>query len=600
MNDVLVPHQAIGLESLLPDSCVSPTVSRPQAQHPENPQAPAPTLRYGEFLSAVRVKQRLVSYNQVHAEVGRHARAPGLRLIDLHRLLTPYASVRFLEQVRAVVPLALFLALFQIAALRSTVRQGDEIAFGMLAVMLGLMLFMEGVKYGLMPFSENIGFKLPDRSPTTVVLAFAFLLGGIATFAEPAIGALRAAGAGLEPARTPWLHLLLTRYPDRLVLAVGAGVGAAVVLGMLRFIYAWRMKTLVIAVLVPCLAASVYAGLDPRLAPILGLAWDCGAITTGPVTVPLVLALGIGVAAAAGQQDNPLSGFGIVTLASLIPAMAVILVAVGLVAEVPDPAALPALIGAPGAPAWWEETPVSEMLASVRAIAPLILLLWLAQRFVLGEKLAHRQLVAYGVVVAVLGMTLFNLGLTIGLIPLGDQAGNVVPSAFNAVGGSEPLYPYPFGVALTLLFAAAIGYGATIAEPALNAMGTTVENLTDGAYPRRLLIQAVAVGVALGTALGVAKIIFQWPMLPLLLGAYTVALACTLLSVEEYVSLAWDSAGVTTGPVTVPLVLALGLGLSKAVGAAEGFGILAMASAGPIISVLAVGLWIRRRSAGEV
>ena len=111
--------------------------------------------------------------------------------------------------------------------------------------------------------------------------------------------------------------------------------------------------------------------------------------------------------------------------------------------------------------------------------------------------------------------------------------------------------------------------------------------------------QAVAAGVATGTAMGVAKIIFQWPMLPLLLGAYSVALVCTVLSMEEYVSLAWDSAGVTTGPVTVPLVLALGLGLSKAVGAAEGFGILAMASAGPIISVLAVGLWIRHRSTGE-
>ena len=555
-----------------------------------------PRLRYGEFLSTVRVRQHQVSYNDVHAEVVRHKRSPRLRLIDLHRLLTPYVSVRFFEQLRAVVPLALFLALFQIAALRVSVREGNEITIGILAVIVGLMLFMDGVKYGLMPFAENIGFKLPARASTTVVLAFAFLLGAIATFAEPAIGALRAAGSGLDPARTPWLHLLLTRYPDRLVLAVGAGVGVSVVLGMLRYIFSWPMKKLVIAVLLPCLAASVYAGLDPRLAPILGLAWDCGAITTGPVTVPLVLALGIGVAAAADQQDNPLSGFGIVTLASLFPAIAVILVGAGLVAEVPDPSLLPPLAGAAEA-GWWQETPAAETLAALRAIAPLVLLLWLAQRFAVGESLAHRQLIAYGVVVAVLGMTLFNLGLTVGLIPLGDQAGSVVPSAFNAPDGAHPLYPYPFGVGLTLAFAAAIGYGATIAEPALNAMGVTVQNLTDGAFPRRLLIQSVAAGVALGTALGVAKIIFGWPMLPLLLAAYSIALACTVLSEEEYVSLAWDSAGVTTGPVTVPLVLALGLGLSTAVGATEGFGILAMASAGPIISVLLVGLWIRHRRA---
>jgi len=467
----------------------------------------------------------------------------------------------------------------------------------MLAVMLGLMLFMDGVKYGLMPFSENIGFNLPDRATPAVVLGFAFLLGGIATFAEPAIGALRAAGSGVDPLRAPWLHLLLTRHPDRLVLAVGIGVGLAVVVGMLRFFFNWRMKTLIIATLLPCLALTAYAGFDPKLAPIVGLAWDCGAITTGPVTVPLVLALGIGVAAAAGQEDNPLAGFGIVTLASLFPAIAVILVGIGLVGEVPDPAALPPIVGAGGTAGWWDETPFAELVAALRAIGPLILLLWLVQRVLVGEAVKQRNIIAYGVVVAVLGMAVFNLGLTVGLIPLGNQAGATVPSAFSANGGGEALYPYPVGISLTLLFAAALGYGATVAEPALNAMGVTVENLTDGAFPRKLLIQAVAAGVALGIAVGVAKIVFQWPIMPMLLAGYALALTATLWSSEEYVALAWDSAGVTTGPVTVPLVLALGLGLGQAAGAAEGFGVLAMASLGPIVSVLLVGFWIRRRAA---
>jgi hypothetical protein len=555
-------------------------------------------LRYGEFLGAVRVKQRRVSYRDVHADAGHGKRhAPRLRLLDIHRLLTPYVSVRFFEQLRAVVPLALFLALFQIAALRADVQQGELIAFGMLAVMVGLMLFMDGVKYGLMPFSENIGFNLPNRATPAVVLGFAFLLGAVATYAEPAIGALRAAGSGVDPLRAPWLHLLLTRYPDRLVLAVGIGVGLAVVVGMLRFFFAWRMKTLIIATLFPCLALTAYAGFDPRLAPIIGLAWDCGAITTGPVTVPLVLALGIGVAASAGQEDNPLAGFGIVTLASLFPAIAVMLVGIGLVGEVPNPAALPAIVGAGDTAAWWNETPVAELVAALRAIGPLILLLWLVQRFLVGDAVKQRNIIAYGVIVAVLGMALFNLGLSIGLIPLGNQAGGTVPSAFSSAAGGEALYSYPIGIGLTLVFAATLGYGATVAEPALNAMGVTVENLTDGAFPKQLLIQAVATGVALGIAVGVAKIVFGWSMLPLLLVGYSVALAATLGSSEEYVALAWDSAGVTTGPVTVPLVLALGLGLGQAVGAAEGFGILAMASLGPILSVLLVGFWIRRTAA---
>ena len=548
-------------------------------------------MRYGEFLSAVRVKQRRVSYKDVHEDAGRQPRARRLRLIDVHRLLTPYVSVRFFEQLKSVVPLALFLALFQVAALRADVRESELISFGMLAVMLGLMLFMDGVKYGLMPFSESIGFNLPNRASPVVVLAFAFLLGGIATFAEPAIGALRAAGAGVDPLRAPLLHHLLKNYPDRVVAAVGMGVGLAVVVGMLRFFFGLRMKLLVIATLIPCMAMTAYAGFDPRLASIVGLAWDCGAITTGPVTVPLVLALSIGVAAATGQEDNPLAGFGIVTLASLFPAFAVIVVAISLADTLPGGAAAAAMAGMDVAPTWLDETPVAELAAALRAIAPLILLLWLVQRFILGESAKQRNIIAYGVVVAVLGMAMFNLGLTVGLIPLGNQAGATVPAAFS---GGEALYPYPIGIGLTLAFAATLGYGATVAEPALNAMGVTVENLTDGAFPKKLLIQAVAVGVAMGIALGVAKIVFQWSILPLLLVGYCIALVCTLGSSEEYVALAWDSAGVTTGPVTVPLVLALGLGLGQAVGAAEGFGILAMASLGPILSVLSVGFWIQR------
>jgi hypothetical protein len=122
-----------------------------------------------------------------------------------------------------------------------------------------------------------------------------------------------------------------------------------------------------------------------------------------------------------------------------------------------------------------------------------------------------------------------------------------------------------------------------------------VQNLTDGALQKKTLVYSVAAGVGLGTTAGVAKVVFDLPLAWLLLPAYALALLLTLLSSEEYVNLAWDSAGVTTGPVTVPLVLAMGLGLGSAVDAVEGFGILAMASVGPIITVLAVSQWIQIR-----
>ncbi len=177
------------------------------------------------------------------------------------------------------------------------------------------MFFMEGLKLGLMPFGELIGHTLPRKSPLPLVLFITLLLGIGVTFAEPAIGALKTAGQNVSPAQAPYLWALLNEWTTALVLAIGASVGLAAVLGTLRFLYGWSLKPLIYASLVPVLGLTFYAAADPELASVLGLAWDAGAVTTGPVTVPLVLALGIGIAAAAGRADAGLSGFGIVTLA---------------------------------------------------------------------------------------------------------------------------------------------------------------------------------------------------------------------------------------------------------------------------------------------
>ncbi len=553
------------------------------------------TIRYGSFLGAIRRHHRQISYNEVVAlERSTPPARSRLRLVDLHRLLTPYVSVRFAEQLRAVLPLAMMLIGFQALALRTSPDEAETIFLGIGAVMLGLMFFMEGVKLGLMPFAENIGFLMPERSSALTILAFGGLLGGAATFAEPAIGALQAAGAGLSAERAGLLKALLGPYANWLVLAVAGSVGLAVILGLLRSMFGWRLKAMVLIIVPACLGLTVYASGQPGLDRVVALAWDCGGITTGPVTVPLVLAVGIGVAASAGRGGNPLSGFGIVTLASLLPVIGVLGVAIYLAGQ--GHLAVPHPLGAEKQ--WFQETPAAEMLASLRAILPLVLLLFVVQRLLLRQPVKHGSVLIYGILMALLGMMVFSLGLTAGLVELGNQAGNNVPWAFapHRESGAPPLYPRLLGLTMTLIFAFAIGYGATVAEPALNAMGMTVDNLTDGAFKKRLLVHAVALGVGLGAALGVAKILFDLPLARLLLGAYSLALILTILSREELVNLAWDSAGVTTGPVTVPLLLALGVGLAEAVGAVEGFGILAMCSVGPIISVLSFGLWIDWRA----
>ena len=167
----------------------------------------------------------------------------------------------------------------------------------------------------------------------------------------------------------------------------------------------------------------------------------------------------------------------------------------------------------------------------------------------------------------------------------------------------SPLYVFAVGIPIFIVFAWVLGFGATLTEPALNALDLTVENLTNGAFRKQTLMYAVSFGVAFGIAVGVLKIIFGLPVAYLLVPAYLGGTVLTAFSSEEFVNVAWDSAGVTTDPVTVPLVLAMGLGLGDAVTAIEGFGILSMASIGPILSVLSTGLWVqwtakRRNQAG--
>ncbi len=665
------------------------------------------------------------------------------------RLLGVYARDRLFAQVKAVGPIVAYLILFQTLVLGIPVAEAGVIALGLGLVVVGLAFFMEGLLLGLMPLGETIGLKLPERSGLVAILAFAFILGVGSTFAEPAIGVLRAAGAAIRPWDAPLLFLILDQYADWLVYSVGIGVGIAVVIGMLRFLNDWSLKPFIF-VLVPLAALlTLWCQFDPNLVHVVGLAWDSGAVTTGPVTVPLVLALGIGVSRVVSAGEGESQGFGVVTLASLVPIIAVLGLALLLQSRAPapmteeaffspenretalalfegdaerfhgyafqhgsdasqrrlfdnadamaaklaaygaDPALRVQAFGSEGAFRDWLENRADagqrrllaesaeaggaptgitsrvgpSISAAVQAILPLTLFLVVVLRLFLRFRLPRLDEVLLGIGFAVAGMSLFNLGIDLGLARLGDQVGGKLPAAFNqialpeerqtiapfdpsvvqrAVGAEGETIEFFFaqrertivpltyeashydaesgeysylprlgplfgsdgeplaGIAVVLLFAFIMGYAATLAEPALNALGMTVEQITAGSFRKTLLMQAVAVGVGLGILLGMAKIVWNLPLAWLVIPPYALLMLLTALSSEEFVNIGWDSAGVTTGPITVPLVLALGLGIGGQAGVVEGFGVLAMASVCPILSVLLVGLVVTRRHRNEL
>lgn len=604
-------------------------------------------------------------------------------------ILWPYVRDNLFDQIKSIWFIVAYLLLFQVAVLGFPVVHALMIGVGIVVVAFGLMFFMEGLRLGLMPLGETIGAVLPRRSTLPWILLFAFLLGIGATFAEPAIAVLREAGRGVRAAEAPLLYSLLNDFADQLVFAVGAGVGVAVLTGILRFFYGWSLKVLVIPLVLGLCILTVFADANPVLAPTLGLAWDCGAVTTGPVTVPLVLALGIGVCRIVSDGDTSHAGFGIVTLASLAPIFAVLLLALfhysqadyygaanyagapaPAVAVLPEPvpaeqargiydpispeafnrflatgaldeayriryeggerALVDGRIVLRGSEVILEKLPAEQaeiispeiwdpgqdigarllesLQLAARAIVPLGLFLLLTLKIVLRDRIQNRDELLIGLAFAVFGMTLFALGITLGLSPLGAQLGSNVPATFAELTpwGMErtagPLFDSPtYGKFIAIVFGFFLGYGATLAEPALNALGNTVETITVGAFRKSLLMQSVAIGVGIGIGAGVLKIAYNLPLAWLLVPAYLFLLLLTAVSSEEFVNFGWDSAGVTTGPITVPLVLAMGLGIGANVpGVSDGFGVLALASVGPIITVLTVGFIVSRTSRTSV
>jgi len=671
-------------------------------------------------------------------------------------LLVPYIKKRIIAQIQSVALIVIYLLSFQTIVLNIAIDEAAIVAVGITVVVLGLALFMEGLLLGLMPLGEVIGFKMPQKTKLPVTLTFAFVLGMAATFAEPAVGILKVAGTSVKAWDAPLLFAVLNKYSNHLVYSVGLGVGIAVLFGMLRFLYGWSLKPF-IYILVSILSAfSFWALFQPNMRFLTGLAWDCGAVTTGPVTVPLVLALGIGVCRTVSRGTSESAGFGVVTLASLFPILAVLFLGAFYLNGVPqpmeeanffarknqakvlnmfngrneligyalqnaqpssqialfngsqkklhkfigrlkkepnlrhsvfgkediellenwavqkgtewqrlaifcEPNALKEAVGSYSDIKSIKTDPTDVLLrngkAAVQAIVPLTLFFFLVLFLVLRDRLPKRDEIILGVILAVVGMGLFSIGIELGLSKLGNSVGTNIPSSFKRIlltnerqtinnfnegiiqtaikpdGKEEKFFytsikneyvPIPFdqssydpinknylytptkgplfggeegiwGFLVVLLFAFIMGYGATLAEPALNALGIKVEELTVGTFKRSLLMQAVASGVGLGMLLGVAKIIWNVPLVFLLVPPYLLLLIITKKSTEEFVNIAWDSAGVTTGPITVPLVLAIGLGIGQQVNVVEGFGVLAMASVCPILAVLLVGLYVNKR-----
>jgi len=613
------------------------------------------------------------------------------------RMIGAYLWSRIASQLRSGIPIVLYLLVVQIVVMSVPVREWPLVAAGVTMVIIGLAAFLEGLMLSVMPVGELCGLSLPRRLSTTGILTVVLLLGVLATAAEPSVVVLQRIGKTVTPWDAPLLFALLGHRSLLLVIAIGAGVGIAFALGMLRLLLRWSVKPMLMASVLAVLGVTIWARAEPNLALLCGLAWDAGAVTTSDVTVPLMLALGVGISRMSGQREDEASGFGAVAMASLVPVVTVLIIGAALLPTVPQPmtraeflagnqettinqlfggrrafelwasdnltpAELEAWGGgrpavASGAPATEAPSPsgpvwpvfIDSAIMSLLAVIPLAAFLVIIVRVVLRRQLPWPDEALLGVALCVVGMTVFTTGVEIGLKRLGEQSGESLPGLFRAldrpdeavalrsfdpslvteaigpdgarnryfllegatgpkpapfvperldaasgtylhIPRTEPRFPGAGGGLALLLIALGLGFTVTLVEPAVAALGVTMENVTVGVFPRWRLVVTVSAGVGVGTMAGFAMVVWGIPLPWMLVPLYVAILGLTMISSELFSGIGWDAGGATTASVTVPLVLAIGAGLGGQIGAAESFGILALASGFPILGVLLAGL----------
>ncbi len=518
-----------------------------------------------------------------------------------------------LDSLRDLAPVFLVITFFQLLILQQPIDGMFNLLTGLVLVVLGLTFFVFGLETGLFPIGGNMAHAFARKGSLLGLLSFAFALGLGTTIAEPALIAVaeEASEIAADACIISSTEEAMENYALGLRLSVAISVGLAIMLGVMRIIRGWPIQYLIMGGYILVVVITAFA---PKT--IIGIAYDSGGVTTSTITVPLVAALGVGLASSIKGRNPMLDGFGLIAFASLLPIIFVL------------------LYGIAGEAGWlWEEAKcgahrvksasqailqgeekglidefVITLVQTLRDVMPIILLILFFQIFVIRERVKHPQRLTTGFAFVLIGLALFLLGLELALFPLGKlMAAQLTNPAFLA-GTSGLIEELTWAdYYWVYLFAFMIGFSTTIAEPSLLAVAIKAEEISGGAISIWGLRVAVAIGVAVGISLGAYRIVTGTPLEYFIIVGYIIVVIQTWFAPRIIIPLAYDSGGVTTSTVTVPLVAALGLGLADTIPGRsvliDGFGLIAFASLFPIISVMAYAqiseLRSKKQSAGD-
>ncbi len=471
-----------------------------------------------------------------------------------------------------LLPIVLVVAFFQIAIIQAVPEGLSSIVIGLIIVAVGLALFIRGLELGIFPIGENLATDFARKGSLFWLLVFAFTIGFSTTIAEPALIAIADKAAAISEGKIDALFLRIT---------VALSVGFAIALGVLRILLGHPIQYYIILGYVLVVTMTFFAPKE-----IIGLAYDSGGVTTSTVTVPLVAALGIGLASSIKGRNPVIDGFGLIAFASLTPMIFVQAYGIYVYNFVEQTSSIATVVSetAKAATKAYEfdlKETILGLFGVIEDVAPILIVIFFFQYIIIRKPVEHIHKIVSGIVMVILGLYAFIVGLEMGLFPIGETI------AFQLTSMSNNLLIY--------LFAFLIGFSTTMAEPSLLAIAIKAQEISQGNIKQFALRAIVALGVAVGIALGSYRIVAGDPIHYYIIVGYIIVVIMTYFAPKFIIPIAYDSGGVTTSTVTVPLVAALGLGLAQNIEGRnpliDGFGLIAFASLFPMITVMGYGIY---------
>jgi hypothetical protein len=441
---------------------------------------------------------------------------------------------------------------------------------GAALLILGMGFFTLGADMSMMPMGEGIGVHLTKTTKLLLTLAICFLMGLIITIAEPDLQVL-----ATQVPSVPTLELILT---------VAIGVGLFLALAIFRILFKIQLSLLLLIFYGILFAVAIFVPMIPKysfLTDFIPVAFDSGGVTTGPMTVPFILAMGVGVASIRSDKNSQDDSFGLVSLCSIGPILAVLFLGIFFKPSGAD-------VAVSAIPEVNTSRDVIEHFAIefprytedvFLALAAIVVF------FVIFQVISHRYKkhqigrILIGFVYTFIGLVVFLTGVNVGFIPVGHFLGEQLASSS---------YKWVL-VPLSIL----IGYYIVAAEPAVHVLNKQVEEISQGTIPQKAMNRGLSIGMAAALAITMVRILMGIPIMYILVPGYIFALVLTFFVPKIFTGIAFDSGGVCSGPMTSTFLLPLAMGTCQGVGGdlmKDAFGIVAMVAMTPLIVIQIMGL----------